>query len=111
MLVDRNYIENEMLRIIRGVASKSTQISLTSRLLHDLGVYGDDAWYMFDNISEAFDIKDALFDGTEYFPNEHEFPGFITRLLNKNALDEWKEMTVSQLVDLIAASKVEKASQ
>lgn len=109
--MDRNDIEKEVLKIVRGVVSKSTQVSPDSRLLHDLGIYGDDAWYMFDDITEALDIKDALFDGTEYFPNDHEFPCFITRLFKKNALEEWKEMTVSQLVDLIAASKTEAEDQ
>ncbi|MGD8325910.1 MAG: DUF1493 family protein [Sphingomonadales bacterium] len=97
--------------MVRDVVGAATHVWTDSRLLHDLKIYGDDAWYLFDDIAEKFDINSCLFDGTEYFPNDHEFPCFIERLLNKSALSKWKEMTVSDLANMLEQAKTNRTGE
>jgi len=47
----------------------SNNLSLSTRLYHDLGIYGDTAFWLFEDIeSRGVDLKNFVFD--KYFPPE-----------------------------------------
>ena len=70
-----NSNEEEVRRFLETLVSKLSgyrrPISDDTSLWHDIGIYGDDAWKLFEDIKKHFGTK---FPGTDvdYFPSEGE---------------------------------------
>lgn len=50
-----------------------SKCSMSTRLYHDLGVYGDEAWAYLETLAEGFGVDLSQFEFDDYFPRE--FPG------------------------------------
>jgi hypothetical protein len=89
-------------RIIQIVARKAgkrpRQITLETRLLHDLGLYGDDAEEVLSEIEKEFHVDYGGFQFDRYFFREGFAlwlaPGFLYRRL----IERKQPLTVAMLV-------------
>ncbi|MCC7155575.1 MAG: DUF1493 family protein [Bryobacterales bacterium] len=88
--------------VVARVASKTglraDQIKTDARLLHDLGLYGDDAEELITEVAEEFSLPVSSFDfGRYFFPESFAFwmfPPFLRRRIAANKAP----LTVEQLV-------------
>jgi hypothetical protein len=89
-------IIDNILNIIKVDLSISNIVTKDSRLLHDLWIYGDDAWTLFEKIGKEYQIEHTLFCGRDFFPNETTNYWFIKLFSSK-----WAPMTIEDLAKLI----------
>ena len=61
---------NDLDTIVAGFLGRREAFSDSSRLYHDLGIYGDDACEMLEEVREKFGVDFTGFDFSRYFPNE-----------------------------------------
>ena len=84
------------------------RISSKSRLLHDLGIKGDDAEYLLLEFSKKFDVDMSNFDFRKFFVGEPHLFNFLKFWFsNKERL---APLTVDDLYRSAAAKKFEAAS-
>lgn len=50
----------------------NANISGQTRIYHDLGIGGDDAWELLDDVREEFGVDFSNFNFSKYFPDESE---------------------------------------
>ena len=77
------------------------QISMESRLLHDLGIDGDDATEAIDEISRRCLMDISGFDPTQYFRSEPTLLTFLWFLPSqqRDRIDKKRPLTVGALVE------------
>jgi hypothetical protein len=84
---------------IKAIAGRKN-ISQSSRLYHDLGIAGDDAYELLETLHKKFGVKFDQLDFGRYFPNETDAGIFhIAKLFGFKG--RWREMTVRDLIESI----------
>ncbi len=84
-----------------GIAPES--IRPTTRLFHDLGIYGDDADELIEDFARVFAVDVSTFPFSAYFDHEGAWPWPFVRFLRERGAAEKKPLTVN---DLVSAVKV-----
>ena len=79
---------------------KPKAISLHSRLLHDLGITGDDAYELLRDFSEAFGLDMKEFEFLDHFPDEAHCSMFSSK--------DFSEFTPVTVQELVSAAKARK---
>ena len=64
----------EVEAIVRQITG-GADVQPTSRLFHDLGIGGDDAFEMLEQVAERFGVSFSGFQFSRYFPDESEALG------------------------------------
>jgi acyl carrier protein len=87
--------------LARKTGADANKISMESRLLHDLGLDGDDAIEAIQEISDKCSIDIAGFSPTEYFRSEPSLLSLLWFLPSqkRDRLSEKRPITVRQLID------------
>jgi hypothetical protein len=87
--------------IARRTGLDASRISMESRLLHDLGLNGDDATEAIQEISDKCSINIEGFDATQYFCGEPTLLSLLwfLRSQRRNRKSEKRPITVGQLVE------------
>jgi hypothetical protein len=87
--------------ISRRAGIPAVNIRLDSRLLHDLGITGDDAEELLDEFASRFEVEMEGFSFDEYFTGEPSVLHFLWVLgvRKKPIWEDKKELTVSELVE------------
>lgn len=66
--------ETSLADVLRGFVG-SRRVSADTRILHDLGIAGDDAWELLEKLNRRFGTDFSRMSFTSYFPNETEALG------------------------------------
>jgi len=87
--------------LARKTGSDANKISMESRLLHDLGLDGDDAIEAIQEISDKCSMDIAGFDAKQYFCGEPTLLSLLWFLPSqkRNRISEKRPITVGQLVE------------
>jgi hypothetical protein len=64
--------EAQVMALIRPFVGKSKKITPSTRLFHDLGIGGDDAWELLESVAKHFGTSFADMEFGAYFSNEGE---------------------------------------
>lgn len=93
--------------VCRKTGLKAEDVRSESRLLHDLGITGDDAAEFIEEFAQIFSVDMSAFPFRRYFTGE---PGFLHMLRTFKMRSEpvWKGkayLTVAQLVDAALAGQ------
>lgn len=96
-------------RVLARLASKTglraDQIEMDSRLVHDLGLYGDDAEELIRELAEEFGLPFSCFDfGKYFFPESFAFWIFPSCLRRRIAANK-PPLTVEQLVRSVQSGR------
>ena len=83
-----------VLAVARKAGRTPAQISMQSRLFQDLGLAGDDAAELLDELSWEYKIDLSTFEFSDYFPSE---PSLLSIFSRRN-LRLKKELTVEALI-------------
>jgi hypothetical protein len=65
-------IEAEVIQLIKPFVGKRAVITSSTKIFHDLGIGGDDAFELLESIVKRFGTSFASLDFHAYFPNETE---------------------------------------
>lgn len=83
---------------------RGRSISNQTRIYFDLGIYGDDAWELLEEIHNRFGTRFEGFDGPTYFPEEMGTAGkWIAWLFGKP--EPWKPVTFGHLFKVVEAGR------
>ena len=102
MEIVRTDAEDCVLNVIaRKTGLDANKISMESRILHDLGLDGDDAIEAIQEISDKCLMDMAGFDATQYFCSEPTLLSLLWFLPSqkRNRISEKRAITVGQLVE------------
>lgn len=94
-------IEAEVLQELKRITLLE-DFELEQRLYHDLGITGDDAYELLENIQKRFGTNFRKLDFHKYFSAD---PDFITGLIERwfpSVITE-KPVTIRHLVDVVRA--------
>jgi hypothetical protein len=90
--------------VLRAVARKAglsiEQISPELRVFQDLGIGGDDAAELFDELAREYQIDFSRFDFSGHFPSEPNLVSIFKRQKPK------KELTVAALIQAASAGRL-----
>lgn len=86
---DMRGVEAEVIAAIDGVKPKRNPTTRESSLWHDLGINGDDAVELLEEIAKRYNVTFQDFWFPDYFPNETE-GGLLARLF------EWLEIPAAK---------------
>jgi hypothetical protein len=98
--------------VIRAILDQSRlkpdQIYLNARLLHDLGIDGDDGTELILNISKRFPMDLSGYDESQYFCNEPTILDWLWFLPYhmQNRPSAKRPLTVQQLIDAVIKGKL-----
>jgi hypothetical protein len=83
-------------------------VSGSTRLFHDMRIYGDDADELIAEYSKRFEVDVSSFRIQEYFPDEGDsfFHNLFMRLMGKQNSRDFKEFPVSMLQEGIDNGKL-----
>lgn len=65
-------LRSEILRIVQHVCSTKKHLGDDVELYHDLSLFGDDAYEIFEEIHNKYGTDFGKFEFSDYFPNETE---------------------------------------
>lgn len=96
----REEIRKELEALLKPYTSRTKNFSEDVRILHDLGIGGDDADEVLEPIIEKFGTNFEGFDFTEYFPAENEMMAekWLLRLGFENSR---RPLRIGHLIDVI----------
>jgi len=71
--------------------SKLSKCKAATRLYHDLALYGEDAEYFMEDLTDVFSIDFSNFEFEKYFPYEYspEEDGYLSLFFNFTPRDKW----------------------
>jgi acyl carrier protein len=106
-------VDADVKRDIFGLVAKHSglhpeRITAESRLLHDLGIDGDDAEYLLVEFSKKFEVDMNNFDFRKFFKGEPHLFNFLEFWFSTN--ERLAPLTVEDLYRSAAARKFEAAS-
>ena len=101
-LSNSNSALDELSGMLRKYVGKRVNFDENTRLYHDLGLYGDDAWELFYEISKKFNAWEPKFDIGEYFPGEGESPFWFTKLIYPKVMLKWQPLTLKDIAERLA---------
>ena len=99
--------DGDALQVIASMAAKKSGVNITqvgpeTKLLHDLGVDGDDAGELLQNVADRFRIDMRSFQFDRYFHSESECffnPFLLIRACKVRFLSQKEPVTISQLAE------------
>lgn len=96
-------LEAAVLEEIRKITGRK-ELQLFQRIYHDLGLTGDDACELLDNIHARFGTTFHKLDFHQYFTDE---PDLLTSLLEQlfKSLIKEKPVTIQHLVEVVRAGQ------
>lgn len=102
--MSKPYRAEEIITLIsRATGIHSNDIRLDSRLLHDLGVSGDDAAELLETFSRHFSVDMSGFSFPVYFTGEVNWENVCRALgISRNGaiFEDKKPLTVSKLIEI-----------
>jgi len=97
-----NRVEEVIAVVSRKTGIPVSRLSLNNRLLHDLGVDGDDAAELFLELERVFGLDLGSFRGERYFRSEpHLFNIFRRPSAQRMDIEGKVPVTISDLVDAV----------
>lgn len=96
LLLNLNLEQRVIWFISEVTGRKLDKLHLSSRLLHDLGIDGDDAAELVTKYAEAFQVDMKEFEFGKYFRSE---PNLVSIFDRKQTLDSMLPLTIRDLVE------------
>jgi hypothetical protein len=90
--------EAQVRALIRRFVGERKRITRSTRLFHDLGIGGDDAWELLESVAKHFEASFAGIDFAAYFSNEGEASIYFWFMRVGRFRSRVKPMTVAHLV-------------
>lgn len=91
-------LTEEIIALVRDIGGAKKKIDGRSRIFHDLGIAGDDAHELLENIRAKFNVSFVGFKFERYFPDEAEALGrHIANLFGRRG-DDKAPLTVDHLI-------------
>ncbi|MBL1411573.1 DUF1493 family protein [Sphingobacterium faecale] len=88
----------ELIKLLQDYCGADPHITESTRLFHDLDLYGDDAAEFFDRFKDRFTVDMCDFCFADYFPNEGDWIlPTILRFLIGRPQPIYRPLTVSDL--------------
>ncbi len=88
----------ELIELLEGYCGADTHMTESTRLYHDLNLYGDDAAEFLDRFKARFSVDMIDFRFADYFPGEGDWilPSVLRFLIGKPQ-PRYKPLTISNL--------------
>jgi hypothetical protein len=105
-------VEERVLRLVakmRGI--ERGKLSLTTRLFHDLEVWGDDAQELLLAFADEFEVDFSGFEFSDYFKDEAGNGTFWQWAAGRKLRDEKLPLTVADLVAIAEAKAIKPLSR
>jgi hypothetical protein len=95
--------------IVERVGVYENEVTHSSRLYEDLGVYGDDAWELLVEYGKKFNVDVSKFMTADYFKGEgvHLIGRLLRLLSSKHSVGRLKVLTVNDLEKGIIAGRLD----
>lgn len=100
-----NQLDNEVVELIAAESgTRKDKVALSSTLLGDLGIDGDDAWELLESLNERFGVDFSEIEFKRHFRNEPCFKGLFYLFRKLKYRDEHlaakkEPITVAQIMN------------